>query len=195
MRSSDGNLSCRLDAESILITPAGRFKGRLAEHDLLVVGLDGRTHAGAAGALPSSELPMHLEVYRQRPDVNAAIHAHPVFATVLTMTRQDFPADVLPEVLATLGTIPITHFALPSSQEDAAAIRELVKHHDAMLLRQHGSLTVGKTLDEALAHLERLEHTAEVFWRAQLLGEVSRLPEDARKRLLALRSESRGRVT
>jgi L-fuculose-phosphate aldolase len=162
---------------------------------LLVVGLDGRTHAGAAGALPSSELPMHLEVYRQRPDVTAAIHAHPVFATVLTMTRQDFPADVLPEVLATLGTIPITNFALPSSQEDAAAIRELVKHHDAMLLRQHGSLTVGKTLDEALAHLERLEHTAEVFWRAQLLGEVSRLPEDVRKRLLALRSESRGRVT
>jgi L-fuculose-phosphate aldolase len=96
--------------------------------------------------------------------------------------------DVLPEVLLTLGEVPTTRYATPSSHDDAEAIRELIKSHDALLLRQHGSLTVGKDLDTALTALERIEHVAEVFWRAQMLGKVNRIPDADVAELLKIRA-------
>ena len=132
---------------------------------------------------------MHLEVYKQRDDVRAGIHAHPVFATTLTVADVEFPVDVLPEVLLTLGDVPITVYATPSSHEDAEAIRPFVKDHAVLLLRQHGSLTYGKNLDEALIHLERIEHVAEVYWRAKMLGTVKRVPPEAQARLIELREK------
>ena len=113
---------------------------------------------------------MHLEVYKQRPDAFAAIHAHPIFATALTVSGMEFPIDLLPEVMLTLKDVPVSAYAMPSSHEDAEVIRPWIRDHDAILLRQHGSLTVGKNLDEALIHLERVEHVAEVFWRASMSG-------------------------
>jgi L-fuculose-phosphate aldolase len=181
--SNDGNISVRLDAERLLITAAGTAKGRLEPDDLLLLDLRGNVISAASNRKPSSETPMHLEVYRQRPDVRAVIHAHPVFATALTVAGLEFPDDILPEVVPTLGEVPITAYATPSSEEDAEAIHALIGTHQAILLRQHGSLTVGRDLDEALIHLERLEHVAEVFWRAQLLGNVKRLPSAALEKL------------
>jgi L-fuculose-phosphate aldolase len=130
---------------------------------------------------------MHLEVYRQRSDVRAVLHAHPVFATVLSVSDSPFPVDVLPEVLLTIGDVPTTRYATPSSHDDADAIRELIQNHDALLLRQHGSLTVGKDLEVALTNLERIEHVAEVFWRAKMLGKVNRIPEVDVEKLLQVR--------
>jgi L-fuculose-phosphate aldolase len=127
---------------------------------------------------------MHLEVYRQRPDVRAVIHAHPVFATALTVAGQDFPDDILPEVALTLGHVPVSAYATPSSHEDADVIRPLIREHNAILLRQHGSLTVGKNLDEALIHLDRLEHVAEVFHHARQLGDVARIPPEELEKLM-----------
>ncbi len=181
--SNDGNISVRLDSSHVLITAAGVCKGRINEEDLLIVDLYGNTIHSAEGRAPSSETPMHLEVYKQRPDIHAVIHAHPVFATTLTVADQPFPDDILPEVALTLKTVPITAYATPSSHQDAEAIRPLIQDHNALLLRQHGSLTVGKDLNEALIHLERLEHVAEVFWRAQMLGTVMRIPPDELERL------------
>lgn len=188
MTSNDGNISVRLDEDRLLITPSGLSKGRLRPEDILVIGLDGKPISSTENGKPSSETPMHLEVYRQRPEVCAVIHAHPVFATALTVAGLDFPNDVLPEVLLTLGEVPVTAYATPSSDEDAEVIRPLIRHHDALLLRQHGSLTVGRNLEEALIHLERLEHAAEVFWRARMLGRVEALPPEARQALLAMRA-------
>ena len=119
---------------------------------------------------------MHLEAYKQRPDVRAVIHSHPIFATALTVSGLDFPSDILPEVMLTLKDVPVSRYATPSSHDDADAIRPLIRDHNAILLRQHGSLTVGRNLEEALIHLERVEHVAEVFWRAKLLGKVKRIP-------------------
>jgi L-fuculose-phosphate aldolase len=187
MTSNDGNISVRLDEGRVLITPSGISKGRMQAEDLLVIDLHGEAVSSPAGYRPSTETPMHLEVYKQRADVRAVIHAHPVFATALTVAGFDFPADILPEVLLTLGEVPVSAYATPSSHEDAEVIRPLIRSHDAILLRQHGSLTVGKDLEEALIHLERLEHVAEVFWRAQILGHVERIPPAARERLLAVR--------
>jgi L-fuculose-phosphate aldolase len=123
-------------------------------------------------------------VYRQRPDVRAVIHAHPIFATALTVVGQDFPDDILPEVALTLGRVPVSDYATPSSREDADVIRPLIRDHNAILLRQHGSLTVGKNLDETLIHLERLEHVAEVFHHARLLGNVARIPPEELEKLM-----------
>lgn len=189
LTSNDGNISVRLDDSRILITPSGISKGRMIPDDLMVIDLKGRVLSSQPGYRSSSETPMHLEVYKQRPDVRAVIHAHPVFATALTVAGLDFPNDMLPEVTLALGEVPVSPYATPSSDEDADAIRPLIRDHDAILLCQHGTLTVGDDLEEALIHVERVEHVAEVFWRAQLLGHVERIPVSAHEKLLAVRRE------
>ncbi|MEW6717404.1 MAG: class II aldolase/adducin family protein [Chloroflexota bacterium] len=191
LTANDGNISVRLDDDHILITPSGLSKGRMEVDDLVVLDLDSeiiKTHPERRHT-PSSELPMHLEVYKQRSDIHAVIHAHPPFVTALTVADIPFPHEVLPEVLLTLGEIPTTEYATPSSHENAEAIRELIRHHNAILLRQHGTLTVGKDLDEALIHLERLEHVAEVVTWAQLWGKVNRIPPKELAKLLAAREK------
>ena len=183
LSSSDGNISIRLDNGHVLITASGICKGRIEEDDLLILDLDGNVIDAKHDRKPSSETPMHLEVYKQRSDLNAVIHAHPVFATALTVSGFDYPFDILPEVMQTLQEVPVTKYAMPSSDEDADAIRPLIQNHNAILLRQHGSLTAGKNLEEALIHLERVEFVAEVFWRANLSGNVNRIPRDELEKL------------
>lgn len=190
--SNDGNISVRVGEERLLITPAGMSKGRMEVDDLLLLDLDGNILAASEGCRPSSETPMHLEVYRQRPDVRAVIHAHPIFATTLTVAGFPFPNNVLPEVLLTLEKVPTTRYAIPSSHDDADAIRELIREHDALLLRQHGTLTIGADLEAALVALERIEHVAEVFWRAQMLGNVERIPLEAMVRLIVVQELNKG---
>lgn len=189
MTSNDGNISARMENGHVLITPSGISKGRLNPDDMLVVDLDGNILSSRADRKPSSETPMHLEVYRHRGDVRAVMHAHPIFATTLMVAGLEFPVDVLPEVLLTLGDVPITDYATPSSHEDAEVIRPFIKDHNAMLLRQHGSLTYGKNLEEALIHLERIEHVSEIYWRAKMLGEVKRVPPEAQAKLIELREK------
>lgn len=173
LTSNEGNLSVRLSPDRVLITGAGVSKGRMSVTDILCIESDGRV-LDTAGLVPSSETPMHLEVYRQRPDVRAVIHAHPVFATTLTVAGLEFPIDVLPEAALLRGGIPVTAFATPGTAEDAAAIRPFIGSHDAILLRQHGTLTCGTDLEEALVKLERMEHIAEIFWRAHSLKNPAR---------------------
>lgn len=193
MTSNDGNLSARLDDGRVLITPSGISKGRMRAEDLLLIDMAGRVIGKDTGSHPSSETPMHLEVYGQRSDLQAVIHAHPVFATALTVAGLDFPTDILPETLLLLGEVPVAAYASPSTAEDAEAIRPLIGRHRAILLRQHGTLTCGADLDEALLHLERLEHVAEVFWRARALGHVEHLTPEARRRLDAVRGKCSSR--
>lgn len=189
--ANDGNLSVRLDEANILITPAGISKGRMRPDQLVVVAKHGSPASSGALLGPSTETPMHLEVYRLRADVCAIIHAHPVFATALTVAGLDFPIDILPEGVLLLGEVPVTGYATPSSPEDAEAVRSLFPKHNAILLRQHGSLTFGVDLEQALVNLERLEHIAEVFWRAHSLGRVERLTPKARRALEERRRSSR----
>jgi len=192
LSSNDGNISVRAGDGRMLITPAGMCKGRMGVDDLLLLDLDGNILAARDGRKPSSETPMHLEVYNQRPDVRATIHAHPIFATTLTVAGFPFPNNVLPEVLLTLENVPTTRYAMPSSHDDADAIRDLIREHDALLLRQHGTLTVGADLEAALIAQERIEHVAEVFWRAQMLGNVERIPLEAMVRLIVVQELNKG---
>ena len=175
LRSNDGNLSVRMDRGRILITPTGKCKGRMRTTEILRLDMHSKAPSRRSVLRPSSETPMHLEVYRQRSDVRAVIHAHPPFATALTVASLPFPDDILPEAALLLGHVPVTNYAIPSSTETAEAIRPWIRDHNVLLLRQHGALTCGIDLEEALLNMERLEHVSEVYWRAHALGHVERL--------------------
>jgi L-fuculose-phosphate aldolase len=182
-----GNVSARLAPNRILITPSRIHKGFIRPEQLLVVDDDGETVGGAPGK-PTSELPMHLEAYRQRPDVGAVVHAHPPTAVALSIAGIPLDEYVLPEVIVTLGRIPTTPYAMPSSSENAAAIRSLIREHDALVLQRHGSLTVGATPLAAFSRLETVEQQARICYMLATLGVADptlALPEVGK--LLALR--------
>jgi L-fuculose-phosphate aldolase len=185
MISNDGNISVRMPDGHILITPSGVCKGRINPEDLLIIDIDGRLIKTAAdpSMKPTSEQPMHLEVYRRRPDVRAVIHTHLIFANALVIAKGKIRMDVIPEAAASFGSIPVTGFAMPSSLQNAEAIRELIGAHDVIMIRNHGCLAVGHDLDQALIRVERVEHIAKILTFAELLGDVNTLPYDPFQRI------------
>ncbi len=180
MMSNDGNISVRMGNGNILITPSGVGKGRISADDLLIIDINGNIIQAAKDLTlkPTSEQPMHLEVYRQRPDIFAIIHTHLIYANALAISHGKVRMDIIPEAAIAFGEIPITDFSLPSSPQNAEAIRDLIVNHDVMLIRNHGSLTIGKNLNEALINLERLEHVSKTLTFAELLGDPNKIPQD-----------------
>ncbi len=190
LTANNGNISVRLANGDVLITPSGLCKGRLTTADLFVLKPDGTTVSPAADPdlRTSSETPMHLEALAVRPDVRAVLHAHPPCSIALSVAEKPLQPLMVPEVAVALGDVPTSAFGMPSSADDARIIRELIEDHDALILRNHGSLTVGRHLDEALINLERMEHAAEVQILAELLGKVTLYPSYMYAGLRALRS-------
>lgn len=185
-RSSDGNISIRLDPERLLVTPRGFYKMAMEPDDLVVVDRQGRLLEAKEGLRPTSELSMHLEAHRQRPDINAVLHAHPPFATALTIAGLPFPTDYIPEVLLVLGPVPTVPYARPRTRDLALSIQEAIRTHDNVLLSHHGSISVAKTLGKALINLERLEHAAYTYYLARGYGEPLPLPGDELAKLAEL---------
>lgn len=170
--ATDGNVSCRLGEERLLLTPSGMPKGELRPVDLLVTDLQGKVLLGQAKA--SSEVRMHLLVYEKRPDVRAIVHAHPPLLTAFTLAEIPFRADVLPEVWLTIGPVPTAAYATPTTAEVPRSIEPFIADHQAILLARHGSLTLGGTPKEAYLRLEKLEHAAHTLFYSYLLSQ--RLP-------------------
>ncbi|MGC1968500.1 MAG: class II aldolase/adducin family protein [Candidatus Acidiferrales bacterium] len=137
--ASQGNLSVRLNADRILVSPAGACKGRLLLDHLLITDLEGTVVSGAGN--PSSELQMHLLYYRLRPDVRAVCHAHPPTATGFAAAGRALEETVLPEVVTSLGNVPLAPYGTPGTWELSARIESLVPNHDAILLENHGVVT------------------------------------------------------
>ncbi len=189
--ATDGNLSARLGANRLLVTASGLSKGFLTDDGLIVIGLDGEPVAAyrGRGQRPSSEISMHLEVYRQRPDVKAVVHAHPPLATAFSIAGVSLARCVIPEVIVTLGGIPTAEYATPGTAEVPVSIRQAISDYDAIILAHHGSLTVGSSLWEAYLRLEKVEHTAEITLAAQQLGQVHTLSPEAVEKLAAKRRE------
>jgi L-fuculose-phosphate aldolase len=189
--AADGNLSARLDNERLLVTATGHSKGFLSVNDLVILDLEGEPVASyrGRGQRPSSEILMHLEVYRQRPDVAAIVHAHPPVATAFSIAGVSLARCVLPEVIVTLGSIPTAEYATPGTTEIPQSIREAIKDHDALILAHHGSLTVGETLWEAYLRLEKVEHTAQITLVAHQLGQVRTLSPQAVEQLVQKRQQ------
>ena len=186
---ASGNLSARLDADHLLATPSGLAKGFLEPDQLIVVNLRGERVRGQPGLKPTSELLMHLEAYRRRPDVNAVIHAHPVTSVALSIAGVSLAECLIPEAVVVLGVIPTTPYATPSSEENQRAISEVIAGHDAIILQYHGTLTVGRDVMEAYLRLETLEHTAKIVALAKLLGGKPPLPPEQVEKLLQTRKE------
>jgi L-fuculose-phosphate aldolase len=184
---SAGNISARLPNGNLLITPSGINKGKLTSDHLLIIDLEGNSIRGDISSRPSSELPMHLEVYRQRPDVHAVIHAHPITCVALSLVGISLQDPYIPEALVLLGSVPTTPYATPSSTENRDAIAGLIADHDAIILAHHGSLTVGRDLEEAYARLEILEHTAKTVALAFQMGTPRKLELEAVQKLLDMR--------
>jgi L-fuculose-phosphate aldolase len=183
--SNDGNISVRLDAGRLLMTPKSVCKGFMAPEMMCITDLDGRKLQGERD--PSSEALMHLEVYRQRPDVQAVVHAHPPIATGFAVAGIPLDRPVLAEVLTTLGSVPIAEYATPSTKELPEAVRKYIKAHDGMLLANHGALTVGGDLFSAYYKMETIEHFARISLVARLLGRENLIAREEVTRLQGLR--------
>ena len=183
--SNDGNISVRLGSDRLLMTPKSVCKGFMTPEMMCITDLEGRKLQGDRD--PSSEMLMHLEVYRQRPDVQAVVHAHPPTATGFAVAGIPLDRAVLAEVLTTLGSIPIAEYATPSTTELPQAVRKYIKAHDGMLLANHGALTVGGDLYGAYYKMETIEHFAKISLVARLLGRENLLSREEVTRLQGLR--------
>lgn len=171
LSSTDGNVSVRLDDTRILTTPTGIHKGfRMTEQDLIVVDRGGRKLSGSRE--PSSELRMHLAAYDTRPDIRAVVHAHPTNCIAFSLAGVSLAQCLLPEIVFTFGSIPTTAYTTPTTDEVPEEVRRWLQEFDAMILDRHGSLTVGRDLWDAYDKLERMEHVAEITFRARMLGPV-----------------------
>jgi L-fuculose-phosphate aldolase len=183
--SNDGNISLRLDDRRLLMTPKSVCKGFMSPDMLVVTDLDGKKLQGDRD--PSSEMQMHLEVYRQRPDARAVVHAHPPIATGFAVAGIPLDRAVLAEVVTTLGSVPIADYATPSTKELPEAVRKYVKAHDGMLLANHGALTLGADVFAAYYKMETIEHFAHISLVARLLGGERLLSRQEVDRLQGLR--------
>jgi L-fuculose-phosphate aldolase len=174
--ATDGNMSCRVAGALIAATPAGLCKGTLAADDIVVLDASGRRVEGHREA--SSEILLHLEIYKERPDVGGIVHAHPPTATGFAVARMPLAECVLPEVISTFGNVPLAPYATPSTTEVPESIRPKLRDHNAFLLANHGTVTLGATLQEAYFTLEKVEQFARVMLVARQLGRVSVLTAD-----------------
>jgi L-fuculose-phosphate aldolase len=183
--SNDGNITVRLDDARLVATPKGVSKGFMTPDMMVVTDLEGRKLAGERDA--SSELKMHLEVYRQRPDVRAVVHAHPPTATGFAVAGIPLDRAVLAEVITTLGSIPIAEYATPSTEELPAAVRRYIRAHDGLLLANHGALAVAGDVFSAYYRMETIEHFARISLVARTLGREHVLSRGEVDRLQGLR--------
>lgn len=185
--SNDGNISIRLPGGKYLITPTGVSKGFMRAEELCVIDEFGKVLEGTSR--PSSEYKMHIEVYRKRPDVNACVHAHPRAATAFAVARVELNKLSLPEVVFSVGSIRLADYASPSSADLPRRVSEKIDDCDALLLANHGALTVDADPMGAYYKMETLEHFATISLYARLLGGEYVLPESERQELLRIRSE------
>jgi len=172
----DGNVSVRLDSGHILVTPSGLSKVDVTPESLVELALDGS--AVTSGRSASSEVGMHLCIYRARPDVRAVVHAHPPVATAFGVAGRDFMDAVLPEVIFHLGSVPLVPFALPGTPALGEAMAPYLAEHDAFLLASHGATTVGPSLRLAHQRMESLEHAARILHAASMIGPPTRLKDE-----------------
>jgi L-fuculose-phosphate aldolase len=185
--SSDGNVSVRLDDGRILATPTQTNKGRMTEDSLALTDIEGKPLSDRKA---SSELAMHLLIYRERPEINAVCHAHPPHGSAFAVAGLAIDEPILSEVILTLGCVPLAAYGTPSTDELTEAMLPLVKHHNALLMANHGAVAYGADVWQAFDRLETLEHTAKITILARALGGASNLSPDAIEKLINVREKA-----
>jgi len=187
--ATEGNLSVRLGPARFLTTPSGACKGDLTPRDLVVVDQAGRTVRGAGR--PSSELPLHLRAYAERPDIGAVVHAHPPTANGFAVAGLPLTRATLAEIVFALGEVPLAAYGTPTTPDLPRRVATYLRNHDAVLMANHGAITVGRDLREAFYKMELVEHLAHVTLVAQLLGGEREISDGEVAKLHAMRGNSR----
>ena len=185
--ATDGNLSVRLEDGNLLVTPTCMGKGMLAPEDLVIVDMSGRKLDGSR--LVSSEIAMHLLIYRLRPDVHGIVHAHPPTATGYAAAGVALDQALISEVVLSLGSVPLACYACPGTPELTEALAPLVPHHNAILMANHGVVAYGEDLLKAYMNMETVEHFAKIALVTHLLGQQQVLPEQEVEKLVRLRQK------
>ncbi len=183
----DGNLSIRLDKKSILITPSGLPKGFLKPKDLVITDLSGRKISGSRNA--SSEIAMHLQVYQNRSDIRACCHAHPPFATAFAAAGKKLPENILPEMILFVGNIRLAEYIPTGVASQWKKLAKYINKDNAVLLGNHGVLTLGRDMPEAYFRMEAVEHLARIAWLGKSLGGLKPLDKKEVTRLKKLKEK------
>ena len=185
--ANDGNISVKVSDNEFYCTPTGVSKASLTPDMIIKVDKDGKKLEGKLN--PSSEIKMHMRVYRERPDVTAVVHAHPPVATAFTVADIDLDQYVLPEAVLTIGAVPTCDYGTPSTMEIPDSLDPYIHNHDAFLLRNHGALTVGCNLTKAFFVMEEVEFNAVICKHAMDLGAVHEISSEQLKKLMDLRKK------
>jgi L-fuculose-phosphate aldolase len=183
----DGNLSVRLNDGRILVTPTCLSKGAMRASDLVIVDSEGKHVSGRRNV--TSEIGMHLLIYRMRPDVNAIVHAHPPTATGFAAAGMDLTEPLVCEVVVGLGCIPLARYGTPGTSELAQTLEPYVPDYDAILMSNHGVVTYGDTLERAYMKMETVEHFAQIALVTHLLGRQQPLKQGEIEKLLLARTK------
>lgn len=183
--ANDGNISLKISDNEILITTTGISKGEMRLEHIVLVDRNGILLCG--DNTPTSEMKMHLTVYRERPEIKAVVHAHPPDSTAFAVAQQPMDMTSLSEVILSVGKIALAAYATPSTDEVSQAIEPYLCDSDAVLMANHGVLTIGRSLKEAYYKMETIEHFARILISARLLGGAIPIPENEVAKLNQIR--------
>ena len=187
--ANDGNISVKLNDNEFLCTPTGVSKGFMTPEYICKVDADGKVIEANPGFKPSSEIKMHMRVYKERPDVNAVVHAHPMYATGFAIAGIPLTQPIMPEAVISLGAVPIAEYGTPSTEEIPDAISKYLQSYDAVLLENHGALSFSDSLLNAYHKMESVEFYAKLLYISKQLGGPKELSQSQVERLYEIRRQ------
>ena len=185
--ANDGNFSVKLSENEFLCTPTGVSKGFMTPEYICKVDAEGNVIEANEGFKPSSEIKMHMRVYKEREDVKAVVHAHPMYATTFAVCGLPLTEPIMPEAVLSLGTVPLAKYGTPSTMEIPDAVSEYLPYYDAVLLENHGALSYADSHMGAYHKMESLEFYARLLYQAKMLGGPKELTDEQVKRLYGMR--------
>ena len=188
----DGNFSLKVSNEFILITPKDSHKGLIEPKDFVIVDINGNCISNG-NKEPSSDLSIHLEVYKKRTDIKAIVHAHPQAVISFSICGHNFNQPVIPELILLLGEVPLIPYPGPNKEKETKLTISCLEKHDAVILERHGALTTGKNILNAFYKMEVLENAAKIMLYAQSLGDLKILDEIQIDELIKERHKMHGK--
>ena len=187
--ANDGNISVKISDNEFLCTPTGVSKGFMTPDYICKVDAEGNVIQANKGFKPSSEIKMHMRVYKERPDVKSVVHAHPMYGTAFAIAGIPLTQPIMPEAVIALGCVPIAEYGTPSTVEIPDAISKYLQHFDALLLENHGALAYSDSLLAAYHKMESLEFYAQLLFLSKQLGGPKELNNAQVERLYEIRSQ------
>ena len=187
--ANDGNISVKISDNEFLCTPTGVSKGFMTPEYICKVDAEGKPLETKGNFRPSSEIKMHMRVYKQRPDVNSVVHAHPIYATSFAIAGIPLTQPIMPEAVIALGCVPIAEYGTPSTEEIPDAVEKYLPYFDAVLLANHGALSYSDSLLNAYYKMESLEFYAQLLYNSRMLGGPKEFTEAQVQRLYEIRRQ------